>query len=59
MSRYRKLIAAVIGLAVIIGNDFFGLGLDAEAVGHQFDRLIDTGLALATAFGVYQLPNSA
>ena len=57
MSRYRKLIAAVIGLVVIVGNDFFGLGLNGEEIGRQVDLLIDAGLALVTAAGVYQFRN--
>lgn len=57
MRNYRKLLAAVVGLAVIIGNDFFNLGLDAETVGQQADSLIDAAVAFLTAIGVYQLRN--
>ena len=50
--RYKKLVAAVIGLvAVILGPEFLGLvGIDAPAV-------TELVFALLTAIGVYKVEN--
>lgn len=51
MSRYSKLIVAVVGLLVVIlGPEFLGAVEDTETTA----QLV---LALLTAFGVYQVPN--
>lgn len=51
MSKYSKLIAAIVGLAVIIvGPEFLDLTENTELVTQSV-------LALLTAFGVYQVPN--
>ncbi len=51
MSRYNKLIAAVVGLiAIILGPDVLGLT-------EQPETIVQSALAVLTAFGVYQLPN--
>lgn len=50
--QYRKLIAALVGLAVLLLHRHVGLDLAAqEAV------LVDIVIAALTAAGVYQVPN--
>ncbi|MGI9504291.1 MAG: hypothetical protein ACR2RE_14685 [Geminicoccaceae bacterium] len=52
MKKYRKFIAAVVGLSAIVLNDF--VGLDAGTS----NLIADSILGVLTAFGVYQLPNA-
>ena len=51
MSEYRKLIAAVVGIAVLLLAKY-GVNLAG-----QEGVLVDAFLAIATAFSVYQVPN--
>lgn len=51
MSQYNKLIAAAVGLVVLLGAQF---GLDLTA---QQDAIVQVVVAVLTAFGVYQVPN--
>ena len=51
MSEYRKLIAAVVGIAVLLLAKY-GVNLAG-----QEGVLVDAFLAIATAFGVYQVKN--
>ncbi len=52
IQRYSKLIAAVIGVVVIIiGPDMLGL-TDTTAL------ITETAIAVLTAIGVYQVPNA-
>lgn len=51
MSQYNKLIAAAVGLVVLLGSQF---GLDLTA---QQDAIVQVVVAVLTAFGVYQVPN--
>ena len=53
MARYSKLIAAIVGLLVIILTDVLNLTAD----GTSADALREILLSLLTAFGVYQIPN--
>ncbi len=53
MSKYSKLIAAVIGVvAIVIGPEILGLADEAKS-----EMIAQSVLALLTAFGVYQVPN--
>jgi len=52
MSNYRKLIAAVVGLGVMLAGRY---GLDLS--GHEA-AITDAVVALLTAFGVYQARNA-
>ena len=51
MQDYNKLIVAVVGLAVLLAARY-GIDLSAQA-----STIVDLVVALATAFGVYQVPN--
>lgn len=53
MNKYAKLIAAIVGLIVILLTDTFNLTIDGTGA----DMLRETILSLLTAFGVYQVPN--
>lgn len=52
MSAYRKLVAAVIGVAILLLNEKLGLDLSG-----QEQALVDTAIAALTAFGVWAVPN--
>lgn len=53
MAVYKKLIVAVIGLAIFLVNKYFGFDLGAqEAV------LVDGVIALLTAVGVWKVENA-
>ena len=53
MTRYNKLIAAIIGLAVLAAFRYFGWSLAG------LDQLvIELAISAATAFGVYQVRNA-
>lgn len=52
MGKYRKLIAAVIGLFVLLAKDFLGWNLDVNV-----DQLVNLTISILTAFGVFRLPN--
>jgi len=51
LAEYRKLIAAVVGLGLMIAHRH---GLDLTG---QEAAFVDIFLALGTAYGVYQVPN--
>ena len=51
LAEYRKLIAAVVGLALMLAHRY---GLDLSG---QESAFVDIFLALGTAYGVYQTPN--
>ena len=53
MKKYRKLAVAIAGVASIALADFMDVKL-------QFgpEQLIDMGIALATSFGVFAVPNA-
>ncbi len=52
MTKYRKLIVALVGVvAIVFGPDVLGLADNTEVVAQSI-------LALLTAFGVYQAPNA-
>lgn len=53
MSNYNKLIAAVVGVGLMLLHQNFGVDLTGQAA-----PIVDVILAALTAFGVYQLPNS-
>lgn len=52
MSHYRKLIAAVVGLGLLLLNRHVGLDLT-----DQEQTLVDMIIAGGTAFGVFQAKN--
>jgi hypothetical protein len=52
MEQYRKLIAALVGLALLLGAKY---GVDLTS---QQGALVDLLLALGTAFGVWAVPNT-
>ena len=52
MARYRKLLAAVVGIGVLLGARH---GFDLS--GHEAE-IVDAIIALATLAGVYQVPNA-
>lgn len=52
MKFYRKLVAAVVGLALLVLNRFVGLDLaDQEQV------IVDTVISIGTAIGVWGVKN--
>ncbi len=53
MAEYRKLIAAVIGLALLLVNRYWGFDLSSQAT-----TIVDLLLAAGTAVGVFQVPNA-
>jgi hypothetical protein len=53
MTRYRKLLIALVGAAVIALNDLFDI-----QVGYEASAIIDTTVALGVAFGVFAVPNT-
>lgn len=50
LSRYRKAVTALIGAALILASAF--------APG-KYDEILQTVIAVATALGVYAVPNRA
>lgn len=52
MSRYRKLIVAVLGAGLIALDTFLGVSI---AVGAE--QLVDSVVPILTAFGVWAVPN--
>jgi hypothetical protein len=53
MARYRKLIAALVGLVVIVGRDWAGFDLDAGMV----DKMVDVIMIFMTLAGVWGATN--
>ena len=52
MTNYRKLIAALVGLAVLAASRY---GFDLSG---QEQMIVDTVVSVLTAFGVYKAPNT-
>lgn len=52
MSAYRKLIAAVVGVLVMLAHRYLGIDLAGLE-----PALIDGAIALLTAIGVWAVPN--
>ena len=52
MSNYAKLIAAVAGLVILMGNRHFGVDL-----GPEVNATVEVVIAVLTAAGVYAVPN--
>lgn len=50
---YRKLIAAVIGLAVLLAHRHLGIDLTAQS-----QMLVDVVISVLTALGVWAVPNT-
>lgn len=60
MARYRKLLAAVLGLLVIVlGPQFLGLSPEGTIFGLSPDQVMQTLVAVLTALGVWGLPNDS
>lgn len=58
MSRYRKLIAAIVGLvAIILGPSFLGVAPGEDLFSLDQERIVEMILAVLTALGVERLPN--
>ena len=53
MNRYRKLIVAVVGLALLLANDHWGLNIPGTAEG-----ITAMVVSAATAFGVWGVTNA-
>lgn len=53
LSRYRKAIVAVIGLAIVALNEFFGADIGLGEV----DEIINIGAMFGTTLGVFQVRN--
>ena len=58
MSKYRKAIVALAGVALIFLNDFLGLDVDAEVFSASVEGMVDNVIALLMMFGVYIVPNA-
>ena len=54
MNKYRKLIVAVVGLGLLIANDYLGLPIPGDASG-----ITDVVISLGTAAGVWGFSNEA
>lgn len=54
MNRYRKLIVAVLGAALIALDDLFGFSLAYNA-----EQIVDILIPVLTAFGVWGVPNKS
>ena len=52
MDKIRKLIVAVIGLLIMVADDFFGISVGVGAEG-----IADVIVAILTAFGIWAVPN--
>ena len=58
MGKYRKLVVAVIGLAVLLlGPEFFAISPEGTFFGIAQDTVVQVILAILTAIGIYQVPN--
>ena len=53
MQAYRKLLVAVAGVVTIVLADFFNVVLPFGS-----EQMVDQMIALATAFGVWAVPNA-
>jgi hypothetical protein len=59
MSNYSKLIAAVVGLLVIVlGPGFIGIGDGLTVFGIDATVIVQGILAVLTALGVFAVPNT-
>jgi len=54
MSKYRKLIVAIVGAALIAVDQFFGFSIGWEA-----EQIVNTLIPVLTAIGVWAAPNEA
>ena len=52
LSHIRKLIVAIVGIALLLVHQHFGLDLSDQA-----ETIVSVVIGLLTAIGVYQLPN--
>lgn len=52
MSKYRKLIVAVIGAVIIAADQFFGISIGLGA-----EEIINFAVPILTAVGVWGVPN--
>jgi hypothetical protein len=60
MTRYRKLIAAIVGLAVVVlGPSFMGVSPEGTLMGIPAEQAVQTIMAVATALGIWSVPNDA
>ena len=58
MSNYRKVIVAVIGLVVMVLQQFFGIGDGDTLLGMPADKLADIVISVGTAVGVFAVANT-
>lgn len=56
MAAYAKFIAAIVGLALMLVNQFFGV--DLTGYSQDIINAISTAIAIATAVSVKQIPNA-
>ena len=52
MQYYSKLIAAIAGLVILVGNRHFGIDL-----GPEVNSTVEVIIALLTLIGIYAVPN--
>jgi len=58
MARYRKLIAAIVGLAVVVlGPAFLGISPEGTIFGIPSEQAVQSIVAVLTALGVFAMPN--
>jgi hypothetical protein len=58
MAQYRKLIAAIVGLAVVVlGPSFLGLSPEGTILGIPQEQAVQSIVAVLTALGVFSMPN--
>jgi len=55
MSKYRKLIVAVLGAVIVAAQTFWGVDLAAK--GLSVDMIMGLAVPVLTAFGVWAVPN--
>ena len=53
MSKYRKLIVAILGAVIIALSQFAGINIGMEA-----EALVNFAVPILTAFGVWAAPNA-
>jgi hypothetical protein len=58
MKKYRKAIAAAVGLALLVLSDWVGVGENSEVIGIATDQVLDVILGGGALAGVWGVSNS-
>lgn len=58
MSNLRKFIVALVGVIALGLQQFLGIGDGTSLFGISVDQIVNIVIALLTAIGVYQVPNT-